>query len=296
MTLPDNNIKTELSRRVFSFVPPTRGRVDRSCVDILKQYALSPEATARIVQALESFINCQTVGTDTPVIPNSTFAAAVHAVINFQPPVHWELSTPTTEAFFSHQLWTLLLTAAVDETPLRCNWEVLCQEGQRTNKGKMYADFGAYMDIDGSPYYTLLAEIERGAAKNAVHKDSVVLAVEMRLCLEWNIFKVTEEDINDLRMYGLLITQTSAEMLMMKPQYDMESKELTYVLKEDIAKFNFDPTLPPEQLIKEIVEFFAFIKMASDPETTGISRERIIKEGKRIDRKYHILLCFIIVK
>jgi len=33
-----------------------------------------------------------------------------------------------------------------------------------------------------------------------VHKVSVVLAVEMQLCLEWNVFKVAVEDIIDIRI------------------------------------------------------------------------------------------------
>ena len=161
------------------------------------------------------------------------------------------------------------------------------------SKGKMYADFGAYMAINNIPYYTLLAEIDHGGTTRTFHKDLIVLTAEMWLCLEFNVLTVAMDNIDDLRMYGLLITQTSAEVLIMRPQYNKPANEVTYVLKEGAGKFDFDPTMPPQQLIEETAKFFAFIKMASDPDMTGITEERVDNNrDKRGHCKHYIFIIF----
>ena len=235
-----SNINAALSRRDFSFTEPRRVHLDPGCVDVLRQYIRSPgDGTNRVLSALQDYVDHQSSGTNTPTIRNPPLAAAVHAAVDFQLPL--QPGAPL-ESFFSHQLWTLLLTATVGECPLRCNWEVLCREGRESGKGKMLADFGAYLDINGHAYYTLLAELERDAWEFAVHKDFIVLAVEMRLALEHNIRQVAVDDIGGLRMYGLLLTGTVMKVLIMKPVYDKRLDELTFYLVEDAAKFDFNST------------------------------------------------------
>ena len=327
------DIAAAIRHRDISFLKPYRARVDHGCVNVLEKHIQPPvdsldriahiqppadsldpiahiqppadsldpiahiqppaDSLGRIAQALSNFVNNQPTGNNMPLLRNLPLAAAIYFTASFELPVQLDATTPTQEAFFSHQLWAPLLMAAVGETQLRCNWEVQCRKGHENNKGMMLADFGAYMVINGRPYYTLLAELERGTTDATVHKDFVVLAAEMRLVLEKNARQVIKDDIDNLRLYGLLLTQTSAKLLVMRACYDEGMDEISFSLKEDVAKFDFDSTRPPQKLIEDIIDFFSLVMMAALPDGTGISQELFDKEGQRIRRKY--LAVFVLV-
>jgi hypothetical protein len=283
-SLPDN-IKTKLPSNIARFQKPSRVRLDPGCIDVLGQNVQQQDdATARIIPALQRFIEGQPEENDTSVIRNPRFVAAVDAVVRFRLPVH--IDSAVSESFFSHQLWAAMLTSAVGETSLECYWEVVCREGGENGKGKMIADFGAYTVIDDEPYYTILAELERGKSDKVAHKDFVVLVAEMRLWLEKAIIRVAVDDIGDLCVYGLLLSQTSARLLVMRAVYDRRLDEMIFILDDDAAMFDFDPSRSPYQLIEDIVDFFSFVSMAASPDGTGISHERFNRPGQRIDCKY----------
>ena len=271
----------------FSF-SDNQVRIQPGCIDIMKQYALD-NTTLEIIGILENIINSQSE-VNTPTIRNPPFAAAIQHVVNFQLPPKGSLITKTLETYYSHQFWAPLLTTVFAETQSRCDWEVQCRNGHESGKGRMLADFGAYMVINEEPYYTLLAELERTATD--MHKDFLVLAVEMRLMLEKNARQVALEDVSDLRMYGLLLTKTSACALVMRAFYDEVLDEISFSLKEDVATFDFTLTRSPQELIKDLIGLFSFIKMAADPNTTGISQERLGKDGQQIKCMFIVVIFF----
>jgi hypothetical protein len=283
------NIIAELSQRVFMFQKPLRARLEHGCVDITRRnIKFHGDTMDCIIPALEEFIDGQPTRNDTPIIRDFRFVTAIDAVINFQLPVRLDSPVPASESFFSHELWAPLLKAAVSETQSLSNWEVLCRQGREHGKGKMLTDFGAYTVIDGLPYYMLLAEIERGEQgdmEDTVHKDFVMLAAEMRIILSKNAQRIMIEDIDDLCIYGFLLTQTSARLLVMKAAYNYQHDELMFNLLEDVARFDFSSTRPLQQLIEDIVDFFSIVMLATGTEGTGISKERFNKPGRRLDCK-----------
>ena len=223
-------------------------------------------------------------GISRPHIQDLAFERALHAIITY------DLSGGTKpEAFLSHQLWGPLLIMAACQARLCSWWEVLCRRGGEHQNGKMLADFGAYATVDDKTCYVILAELEREA--NGVHKDFVVLVAEMRLLLDKVAREVPVDAIEGLKMFGLLLTGTSAQLLSLQPRYDRDTDDLSFLLSENLDTFNFSSTQPIPELIDTLVRFFSFFVSLGDSNVTGIRRDVFTKKGVRIQGNPSFCTC-----
>ena len=279
----------ELSKHpsVFSF--PCRVSPERSCVDILKSNIRGDDVFGVVdIERLAEHIDKRTDENRLIAMRALPFATIIRTITDFRLPLLSDSTEEVSESYFSHALWSPLLVTASNEYGLGYNWEITCREGGVHGKGKMIADFGGYMVVDGKPCYTLLAEIERGGSEDdVVHKDFVVLAAEMRIHLERAVQRVTMEDIGDLRVYGLLLSRTSARLIVMGASYDARLDELTFVLDDNFARFDLDITKRDTSgLIEDVIRFLSVFASSASPEGTGITKERFDKPGRRINRKF----------